>query len=93
MEYCNAFLGKADRPSDDEVITALGPTAELWNEFIAWIAKEEAFPGRSGKASTCHNVRPVHSQVLPVRTAGRRTRVGNPHRSSASGAEGNDLPT
>jgi hypothetical protein len=49
VEYCNAFLGKADRPSDDEVITALGPTAELWNEFIAWIAKEEGVSGQEWK--------------------------------------------
>ncbi len=41
MEYTNAFLGKPERPSDAEVAAALGQTAELWNEFIQWMANEE----------------------------------------------------
>jgi hypothetical protein len=49
MEYANAFLGKADRPSDDELTAALGPTAGLWSEFIAWMAKEEGVAGQEWK--------------------------------------------
>ncbi len=49
MAYANAFLGKADRPSDDEVTGALGPTAGLWNELIAWMAKEEGVAGQEWK--------------------------------------------
>lgn len=38
MEVLNAFVGKTERPSPDEVSTVLGPTANLWNEFVDWMA-------------------------------------------------------
>jgi hypothetical protein len=41
MEYINAFKGKENRPSDAEIADALGPTVNLWNEFIKWMADEE----------------------------------------------------
>jgi hypothetical protein len=41
MQYSNAFLGKADQPTDTEVAAALGPTAKLWNEFIQWMDDKE----------------------------------------------------
>ncbi|HMG85317.1 MAG TPA: DUF3788 family protein [Terracidiphilus sp.] len=41
MEYINAFKGRENRPSDAEIADALGPTVNLWNEFIKWMADEE----------------------------------------------------
>jgi len=38
MEYCNAFIGKTDRPTEAEVMQALGPKAKLWNELIEWMS-------------------------------------------------------
>jgi hypothetical protein len=49
MEYSNAFLGKADRPSEVELSAALGPSARLWGEFIEWMAMEEGVAGQEWK--------------------------------------------
>jgi hypothetical protein len=38
VEVLNAFIGKAEQPSPAEVSAALGPSAGLWNELIAWMA-------------------------------------------------------
>jgi hypothetical protein len=41
MEYANAFAGKAKQPSNAEVAAALGSCANLWAEFIQWMADDE----------------------------------------------------
>lgn len=41
MEYSNAFVGKAERPSEAELTAMLGASVAVWNEFIAWMANEE----------------------------------------------------
>jgi hypothetical protein len=41
MEYTNAFVGKTVQPSEDELKSALGPSTEVWKEFIAWMAEKE----------------------------------------------------
>lgn len=41
MEYCNAFIGKADTPTNAEVAEALGPKLKLWDELIEWMSKKE----------------------------------------------------
>ena len=38
MEVLNAFIGKPEQPSPEEISAALGPTASLWNEFVEWMA-------------------------------------------------------
>jgi len=38
MEVLNAFIGKGEQPSSEEIAEALGPAAGLWNELIAWMA-------------------------------------------------------
>lgn len=38
MEVLNAFVGKREQPSPDEISAALGPSAPLWNEFVDWMA-------------------------------------------------------
>ncbi len=49
MEYINAFRGKATQPGDDELATALGSSAKLWNGFIQWMAEEEGVAGQEWK--------------------------------------------
>jgi hypothetical protein len=41
MEYVNAFKGQENRPTILEIATALGPTADLWEQFVQWMADEE----------------------------------------------------
>jgi hypothetical protein len=41
MEYVNAFKGQENRPTVLEIATALGPTADLWEQFVQWMADEE----------------------------------------------------
>jgi hypothetical protein len=49
MEYTNAFLGKPTQPTDSEVATALGSSANLWNEFIHWMADKEGITTQEWK--------------------------------------------
>lgn len=41
MEYTNAFLGRTTQPGEADVASALGSAAELWSDFIAWMAEKE----------------------------------------------------
>ena len=41
MEYCNAFIGKAQIPTHAEVAEALGAKMKLWDEFIQWMSEKE----------------------------------------------------
>ena len=38
MDVRNAFLGKKQQPSAEELASALGPAAGLWNELVEWMA-------------------------------------------------------
>jgi hypothetical protein len=49
MEYHNAFIGKAERPTDPEVLGVLGPKAKLWNEFIEWMSEKEGVSDQEWK--------------------------------------------
>lgn len=40
MEARNAFIGKSQKPSTEELSAALGPTAIFWNDFVEWMASE-----------------------------------------------------
>jgi hypothetical protein len=40
VESKNAFIGKTTKPTVEEIAAALGPTASLWNELLAWFAAE-----------------------------------------------------
>jgi hypothetical protein len=41
MENPNAFIGKTSHPTDDEISSALGATAEIWHQFVDWLAEQE----------------------------------------------------
>jgi Protein of unknown function (DUF3788) len=38
MVVLNAFIGKQEQPSPEEISAALGPMATLWKEFVDWMA-------------------------------------------------------
>jgi len=40
VEIANAFIGRAGKPSADELDSALGPSANLWDQFVEWLAEE-----------------------------------------------------
>jgi hypothetical protein len=40
VEALNAFIGKKEQPSKEEVAAALGPAAGVWNDFIEWMRSE-----------------------------------------------------
>lgn len=44
MELVNAFIGKKEQPSSQEVSAALGPSAPAWNELIDWMVSHAGVP-------------------------------------------------
>ena len=44
MELLNAFIGKKEQPSPEDVAAALGPAASLWDELIDSMAREAGVP-------------------------------------------------
>lgn len=40
MAVTNAFIGKTEQPSPEELTAALGPSEKLWEELIEWMATE-----------------------------------------------------
>ena len=40
MDNPNAFIGKTEMPTAEEIAAALGKTAELWTELIDWLAEQ-----------------------------------------------------
>jgi len=49
MGYHNAFIGKADRPTDAELNSVLGPKAKLWNQFVTWMSEKEGVSDKEWK--------------------------------------------
>ena len=54
MELSNAFIGKAERPSPEEISAALGPTFRVWNEFIEWMASDLGVADQEWKGILVH---------------------------------------
>jgi hypothetical protein len=40
VEIPNAFIGKIEKPTNEELLAVLGPSAKLWNEYVDWMAAE-----------------------------------------------------
>lgn len=40
MDTPNAFIGKPERPSNEELTAALGPSAALWSELVAEVTAD-----------------------------------------------------
>jgi len=51
MEYRNAFIGKMEQPTPEELDTVLAGTAPLWHGYIAWLAAEHAVSDLEWKSS------------------------------------------
>jgi hypothetical protein len=37
----NAFNGKTKKPTPEEITSALGPSAETWQQLLDWLAHEQ----------------------------------------------------
>jgi hypothetical protein len=40
MDIPNAFIGKPNQPTQQEIRLALGEATELWDGFVAWLAEQ-----------------------------------------------------
>lgn len=50
MDIPNAFIGRKDQPSPTELEAALGSTAVLWNELVAWLADDQGLATREWRS-------------------------------------------
>jgi hypothetical protein len=50
MDTPNAFVGKTQQPTEDEVKTALSSSAQLWKQLVDWFA-EQGVSGQEWKSS------------------------------------------
>jgi hypothetical protein len=50
MEARNAFIGRSQQPSPEDLAAALGPTAALWDKFVASMASELGVATQEWKA-------------------------------------------
>lgn len=41
MDIPNAFIGKAEKPTVEEVSAALGSSAKTWEQLVDWLAEEQ----------------------------------------------------
>ena len=41
MNIPNAFIGKAEKPTVEEVSAALGSSAKTWKQLVDWLAEEQ----------------------------------------------------
>jgi len=42
VDIPNAFIGRAEKPTIEEVSAALGSSAKIWKELLDWLAEEHA---------------------------------------------------
>lgn len=52
MDTPNAFIGKKEQPTAEEVSAALGPSVEAWAELITWLQTEQGLDGEEWKSSS-----------------------------------------
>lgn len=52
MQPLNAFVGRKQQPSEQEVLAALGPSATLWKDLTAWLADQQGVAKREWKSSS-----------------------------------------
>jgi hypothetical protein len=50
MESTNAFIGKSEKPSEAEILAALGAAADAWIQFIEWMAREHSVTAQEWKS-------------------------------------------
>lgn len=52
MQPSNAFVGRKQQPTEEEVLAALGPSATLWKELEVWLADEQGIVNHEWKSSS-----------------------------------------
>jgi hypothetical protein len=52
VESTNPFIGKAQQPSEPEILAALGPSAAAWTQLIDWMAARHAVTTQEWKSSS-----------------------------------------
>lgn len=50
MDFTNAFVGKIEKPTPQELFMALGPSAEAWDQLVDWIGKEHGVTSQEWKS-------------------------------------------
>ncbi|MGC2638179.1 MAG: DUF3788 domain-containing protein [Acidobacteriaceae bacterium] len=50
MENANAFIGKLNQPSPEEISTALGKSEAAWSQFLAWMVDEHGITAQEWKS-------------------------------------------
>ncbi|MGZ4840094.1 MAG: DUF3788 domain-containing protein [Terriglobales bacterium] len=41
VDIANAFIGRAEKPTAEEVSAALGPSTKVWQQLVKWLAEEQ----------------------------------------------------
>jgi len=52
VDIPNAFIGKAERPTDAEVSSALGSSAKAWDELVSWLTTEKGLDTKEWTSSS-----------------------------------------
>ncbi len=52
MDIPNAFIGKAEQPTAQEVSAALGASSEAWRQLVDWLAAEQGVADGEWKSSS-----------------------------------------
>jgi len=51
MENENAFRGRKDQPSQEEILSALGPSTAAWNHLVGWLSDQHGVAQQQWKTS------------------------------------------
>jgi hypothetical protein len=50
VDIPNAFIGKAENPTVEEVSAALGSSAKIWKQLVDWLAEEQGVADQEWKS-------------------------------------------
>jgi hypothetical protein len=50
VDVPNAFIGKAEKPTVEEVSTALGSRAKIWKQLVDWLVEEQGVAAQEWKS-------------------------------------------
>lgn len=50
MDQPNAFIGKTEKPSEEELFRALGSSSSVWKELIGWLADKHGVTTQEWKS-------------------------------------------
>lgn len=67
MDVPNAFIGKTDQPTAEELSAALGPTSTLWRQLVDSLAKEQGIVDQEW-----YSLKPKYGWTLLLKLKKRR---------------------